>query len=199
MQLLKITTTPMKYELEVEPPRLEYQQDVTPSADITTTPSELRIRSQNAQIQIDTYEARKSLGFLNLKDSAVQYAEKAREHLTNLIGQFVQTGKALGQIQNGTDIGDVVRQKQLEQPTLYTAALPSTGAELSCKPSELDISYQPGEVGVNWRIRDTSFIFQPGSIQMRIIEYPDIDIEYLGKPMYVPPSASPDLKGKTEI
>jgi len=198
MQLLKITTTPMKYELEVESPKLEYHQDFTPSGDITTSSSELKIQSQNADIKIDTYEARKSLGLVNLEDSVKQYSEKGKEHLTKLIQQYVQTGEALGEIQNGTDIGDIIRQRTIEQPILYTTTLPSAGADISCEPAEINISYEPGDVSLNWQIKDNSFVFQPGSVQMKIVEYPSVDIEYLGGPMYVPPSADPDYKETAE-
>lgn len=191
MQLLKITTTPMRYELEVESPKLEYQQDFIPDGEMTTSPAKLDIQTQNTEIQIDTYEARKSLGSVNLEDGVRLYTEKGKEHITKLIEQYVQMGKQLGQIQDGVEIGDIIRQKMIEQPTLITVALPSTGADISWKPAKLDISYKPGDVDIDWQIKDASYVFTPGSIQMKIVEYPHIDIEYLGGPMYVPPSADP--------
>lgn len=199
MQLLKITTTPIKYELEVEQPVLEYQQDVTPSCDMTTSASKLSVRSKNADIQIDTYEARKSLGLINLEDGIKQYTEKSKAHITKLIQQYVQTGKELGEIQDGIDIGDIIRQRILEQPILYTTALPSTGADISCEPATLDIRFEPGDVSVDWQIEGSSCLFQPGSIKMKIVQYPDVNIEYLGGPMYVPPSANPNYEESIEI
>ena len=192
MQLLKITSTPMKYKLEVENAKLEYQQDVTPSCDITTTPSQLSIRSESAQIQIDTYEARKSLGLVNIADSIKQYAAKGREHISALTQEYVQIGKAMGEIQNGADIGDIVTQKMLQQPVLYTTFLPSAAADISCVPGNLEINYQPSNVNLDWQIKDNSFSYQPGSVSMKIVEYAHVDIEYLGGPIYVPPSADPD-------
>ncbi|MEA4894339.1 MAG: DUF6470 family protein [Oscillospiraceae bacterium] len=198
MQLLKITTTPMKYEFEVENPKLKYQQDLIPSGDISTTDSQLSIDTKNAEIKIDTYQARKSLGLLNIDDSIRQYSEKGKEHITKLIQEYVQIGKQLGDIQDGVDIGDVIRQKIIETPILYTTTLPSAEADISCEPAEADISFQPGDVSVDWQIKDTSYVFQPGSFHMKIVEYPKIDIEYLGGPMYVPPSANPNYNETAE-
>jgi len=87
----------------------------------------------------------------------------------------------------------------LEQPMLYTTVLPSTGAEISCEPAQLDINYNPGDVSADWQIKDTSYVFQPGSFHMKIVEYPDTDIEYLGGPLYVPPSADPNYEKTAEI
>jgi len=199
MQLLKISTTPMKYELEVESAKLEYKQEVNPSCDITTTPSQLEIRSQNAEIHIDTYEARKSLGLLNIDDSIQQYAAKGKEHISKQTQEYVQFGEAMANIQDGTDIGDIVRQKMLEQPELYTTFLPSAPAELSYVPAELDINYKTSDVNLDWQIKDSSISYKPGSVHMKIVEYARIDIQYLGGPMYVPPSADPDYEKETEV
>lgn len=198
MQLLSITTTPMKYELEVESAKLEYEQDVIPSCDINTTASKLELRSQNAKINIDTYEARKSLGLTNINDSIMEYAAKGKEHISEQIREYVQIGQAMAEIQNGTDIGDIVRQKMLEQPELYTAFLPSADAELTHSPAQLQMNYQPSDVNLNWQIKDNSFNYKPGSVRMKIVEYSHVDIEYLGGPMYVPPSADPNYENTAE-
>ncbi len=198
MQLLKISTTPMKYELEVESAKLEYKQDVNPSCDINTTPSQLEMHSQNAEVHIDTYEARKSMGLMDIEDSVQQYAAKGKEHIQKQTQEYVQFGEAMADIQDGTEIGDIVRQKMLEQPELYTTFMPSAPAELSYVPAQLDINYKPGDVNLDWKIKDSPIKYEPGSVHMKIVQYADIDIQYLGGPMYVPPSAAPDYDKKTD-
>ncbi len=188
----------MKYELEVENAKLEYQQDVTPSCDITTLPSQLEIHSENAQVRIDTYEARKSLGLTNIDDSIRQYAEKGKEHISRQTREYVEFGEAMSEIQNGTEISDIVRQKMLQQPELYTTFLPSVGADISWDPAQLDLSYTPSDVNLDWQIKDNSYIYKPGSVRMKIVEYAHVDIEYLGGPMYVPPSADPSYTEEKE-
>ncbi len=194
MQLLQITSTPMKYELEVENAKLEYQQDVTPSARVETLPSELTIHSKNAQVKIDTYEARKSLGMLKTGDFIKQRAQKGMEHINDQTREYVEIGKAMGNIQDGTTIGDIVRQKMLQQPEMYTAFLPRGGADISWNPAELDINYRPGDVNYDWQIKGTDYNYRAGSVHMKIVEYAHVDIEYLGGPMYVPPSADPEYE-----
>jgi len=198
MQLLKITSTPMKYELEVENAKLEYQPDSTPSVRAQTVPSELTIHSQNSEVRIDTYEARKSLGLVNIGDSIQQYAAMGKEHIKKQIEEYVQIGKAMGDIQNGTDIGDIVKQKMLQQPEIYTDFLPRGGADISFTPAQLDVNYKPGDVNYDWQLKGIEFNYKPGSVHMKIVEYAHVDIEYLGGPMYVPPSAAPDYEEKLQ-
>lgn len=194
MQLLQIKSTPMKYELEVENAKLEYQQDVTPSARVDTVPSELTMQSKNIEVRIDTYEARKSLGIIKIGDSIAKNAQEGMEHINSQTKEYVEIGKAMGNIQDGTTIADIYRQRMLQQPELYTAFLPSGGADISWSPAQLDVKYKPGDVNYDWQIRDTAFSYEPGSVRMKIVEYAHVDIEYLGGPMYVPPSADPDFQ-----
>jgi hypothetical protein len=198
MQLLSITTTPMKIELEVEYAKLEYNQNFKPDYDISVKPAELELRTRGVELRLDTYEARKSLGCMNSADTTRQYAEKGKQHISRLTQEYVQDGKAMGEIQNGVEIRDIVRQKMLTQPELYTRFLPATGADITYQPGELNVNYQPGDMNLHWKVRDNLYNYVPGSVRMEIVEYPDIEIQYLGGPMYVPPSADPEFEGEAE-
>ena len=101
MQLIKITTTPTKSELEIEPARLEYVNDHIPSAEVSTTPSELRINAKNTSVRIDTYEARKSLGLTNTTDMFRRRAELCKEHIQQKIREYVEDGAQMARIEDG--------------------------------------------------------------------------------------------------
>lgn len=195
MQLLQISTTPMKYELEIEPAKLEYQQDFTPTADITRTSPSIKIRSKNTTVEIDTYQARKSLGIQKIGDYIAERAQDGKEHINEKTREYVEIGKEMGNAHNGTKISDIFKQKVFQQPSLYTVFLPAGGAELSWNPAELDVSLDPGDTQLDWQITESSMNYIPGSVRMKIIEYARVNIEYLGGPMYVPPSADPDFIG----
>lgn len=195
MQLLKITTNPMKYELEIERPKLEYNQDLIPSADMRSYSAKLKIdRIENTKVDIDTYEARKSLGIMTVADSIEKSAQAVDKHINELTREYVEIGKAMSNIQNNVSISEVFKSKMLEQPQLYTAYLPSVGADLSWSPPQLDISFEPASSETDWQINENEFSFVPGSINVKVSEYASVSIEYLGGPMYVPPSASPDYE-----
>ncbi len=67
-------------------------------------------------------------------------------------------------------------------------------ADISFTPAQLDMNYTPADVSLDWQINENTLSFQAGSVHMKIVEYAHVDIEYLGGPMYVPPSADPNKK-----
>ncbi len=198
MQLLKITTTPMKYELETTPARLEYKQDFLPHANTHTTPSELKIKTKPAELRLDTYEARKSLGFATIRDRVRMAAEKSLSIFAQNIRRTVEEGKQMAKIEDGVTIGQIIRDKMLQQPQIYTAFLPSTGADISWEPPHISVENTAGSVEFDWQIEPLKLQYIPGSVEMRIIEYAHVDIEYLGSPMYIPPSADPNYEESSD-
>lgn len=184
----------MKYELEIEPARLEYKQADNPKANIHRKPAKLNLHSKNTSVKIDTYEARKSLNIKKIDDRIEEFAAKGKEHINKITREYVEIGKQMGQIQNGTTIKDIYRNKMLEEPSLVTTFLPNGGADLTWDPAELQVEYEDGELETEWQIDKNKMNYVPGSVRMKIIEFSSVDIEYLGGPMYVPPSASPDYE-----
>ena len=117
MQLLKITSTPIQYELQIERAKLEYDQDLIPTANMQSHAAQLKIeRIENTKVEIDTYEARKSLGRMSVGDSIEINAQKGKAHISELTREYVEIGKAMSNIQNSVSIGEVVKSKMLEQP-----------------------------------------------------------------------------------
>ena len=200
MQLLQITTNPLKYELEIEHAKLEYKQDLAPSADVQTTSAKLRVdKMENTKVNIDTYNARKSLGVMNTGDFIKKSKGEAEQHIKDQTREYVEIGKELSNIQDGVTVSDVFKSKMLEQPSvLYTAYLPSVGADLSWSPAQLQMSYEPATTETNWQINKNEFNFVPGSIKVKVSELASVDIQYLGGPMYVPPSADPEYEETTQ-
>ena len=190
-QLLRITSTPIKYELEVEHPKLEIKRE-NPSAIVDTKPAKLTITNmKDTSVNISTYQARKSLGIMDFADFTAQNAAESQQALTKQIGEYVQIGNQTSQIQDGVTIGDIYRSKMMDSTNyqLYTAYLPSGGADLTWNPAQLDMNYQPGDVSVDWDVSANEFNFIPGSIRMKVTQLASVNIEYLGGPLYFPPSA----------
>ena len=198
-QLLRITTTPMKYELEIEHAKLEYKQE-EPSAQYNNTPAKLTVaNSSDVSVNISTYQARKSLGLMDSADFTSQNASASQQALTQKIGEYAQIGSEMSQIQNGVSVGDIYRQKMLDSTNyqLYSAFLPSTGAEISWNPAQLNMNYQAGSSSVDWDVSQNEFNFIPGSVRMKVTQLAAVNIEYLGGPLYFPPSAAQKATDET--
>ena len=198
-QLLRISTTPVKYELEIERARLELDQDFIPSAKFEIKKPKLDVKSRNARVQLNTYEARKSLGWNNTNDWFKLNADNGRESISRTTREKVDIGNAMTRIDAGVTIADIFAEKLLgEQPVLYQAFLPSTGADISWIPFEIRVQFDPGDVSFDWEDMRNIMNYVPGSVRMIILQQPSVEIEYVGSQQYFPPSADPDYAGPEE-
>ena len=69
---------------------------------------------------------------------------------------------------------------------------PSARPEISWSEPNISIQYEMDKLNFEFKLANGNFEFIPGSIEINIKQYPDVVIEYIGKPIYVPPSADPD-------
>ena len=81
------------------------------------------------------------------------------------------------------------------------------------KSKESSISYNDGTLSINYSMvgSDSSsdigsisdlkngFEFVPGSIEFVVSQMPELEIEYLGDPLYFPRSADPNYKGEVDV
>lgn len=195
MQLIKITSTPIKYELTVERPRLVSKPADNAQMKQKTTQGSFDIKTQNVQVRLDTMEMRSSIGLKSAPKLIQEAASRGYQAADKAKSNYVDMGNQLSQIQTGVGVADVVKQRMLEQPVSQTVFLPSTGPVISWIPNQIEMKYNPGELSVNWKIMESTMDYVPGKFQMEILQYPKITIQYLGEPNYVPPSASPNYKG----
>ena len=196
MQLLQITVKPAKYELEIENARLEQKRDYIPTAKVEREPLKLRIDTEQTSVRVDTYEARKSIGIMKVGDQLRMHAERGKDAVMQQMRANVEEGAQMAQIEDGVTIGQIVSRKMLEQPSSVTVFLPSTGAEISWDPGQIQMSFNPGKLDYQWNEMENSVEYIPGSVRVKIIERPSVEIEYLGGPMYIPPSSDPEYEEK---
>ena len=186
-QLLKITSTPIEIRYKIEPSRLEFKQADNARSEVTQSRAKINMESKNIEVRLDTMDMRRSLGFRTSMDRAKEGAQLGQENLQQYCSSKNQFAKQVSHIENGVTIGQVVRQKMMEQPESYTAFLPSTG---------LNKNYQAGELSFDWQTARNVFEYVPGRFHMEVLQYPKVQIEYLGEPNYVPKSADPNYAGE---
>lgn len=193
-QLLSIQSTPIEYQLKIEAPRLEMRQANNPQSNIKQTPSSLQIHTKNIQVRLDTTDMRKSIGLKSAPDLIADAAAYGKQTALEATAEMTRFGDQMGQIQDGVTIAGLIKQKMLEQPDTMTVFLPSTGSAVSWDPNEMNVKYQSGNLEFDWKINQNILNYIPGKFQMVIKQYPKVQIEYLGDPNYVPPSANPNFE-----
>ena len=76
--LLQITTIPIQIEIKVTNAKYEYPEDRQPKVNITSTNGKFVMKAEPLKLNIDTYEARKSLGEGHMTDGDI-LKQKASE------------------------------------------------------------------------------------------------------------------------
>jgi hypothetical protein len=73
--------------------------------------------------------------------------------------------------------------------------IPKERADISYEPGSLHMEYEIDHANVDWEhLEAMRLIFNPGSVEIRVEQHPNIVIEYVGDPIYVPPSANPNYE-----
>jgi len=195
MQLIRITNMPIQYQYEIERARFEARKSDPLEAKMEHMPSDLKIRSKDIEVKLNTDAMRDSMGMHSNTDWAKKHGQRGLQKAQEATGETAEFGNQMARIDDGVTIGQIVRNKALEQPQSYMTFIPSVGPDISWDPAELNMSYDPGEVNIDWQMRKQAMDFIPGKFSLVITQYPKVSIEYLGGINYVPPSSDPDYEG----
>jgi hypothetical protein len=193
MQLLRITTIPIKIKMNVESAKLKINQEQAKMHQ-RTYHGRLSLTKQDIKVRIDTYEARKSMGRLNVMDATKAAANRGIESAQAATAEYAELGNKLAQAYKGVTIPDIAYSKMVKEPTTQMVFLPSVGAQLSWEGGTLETEYQPDQVETEWETGSAGLEYVPGDLKFEVEQYPSLQIEYMGSPNYVPPSSNPDYK-----
>lgn len=190
--LIRITNTPIQYQYEFKPARLEPRRTEQLMARLEFDRPELSIRSSPVEVRLDMSAMRDSMGIHTSGTWAKKQGQTGWDKVKEGVDETVETGNQMARIDDGLTIAQIVRSKAIETPTSYMAFLPSVGPDISWKPAELDMAYDPGGVETDWQLKKLAMDYIPGKFNLVITQYPKVSVEYLGGVRYTPPSASPD-------
>ena len=96
----------------------------------------------------------------------------------------------------GEDVIGQIMQQRTAQPTgeFQLGFIPSAPVDISYEAADLTINYEMDKLNFDLKVANGNFEFIPGNIEMSITQHPDVLIEYVGGPIYVPPSADPNYE-----
>lgn len=190
--LIRITTVPISFELKVNNARLE-KSSGTAELNLTRDKGGLRIESNNIKLSLDTFEARNSISPTAIR-SVEQAAEKGKSAAYEAIARYTNEGTIMMDAKfNGQALDQIFADRaQLPTGEFTVGFTPSAGAEISWSEPDISIQYEMDKLNFEFKLANGDFEFIPGNIEFNITQYPDVLIEYIGKPLYVPPSADPD-------
>lgn len=193
-QLLKITTIPLEYQLKIQKARLEYSNS-SASLEMHKTPGGFSMKSRPAKLNLDTYEARNSV-VPTVKRSISQRAAEGLQTAQQTTAQYAQEGQQLLKSGDGGELlGQIFRQRaQMPTGEFQLGFIPSAPVNITYQEPNLTLDYEMDKLKFDLKVAQGNYQFIPGDIEMSITQHPDVQIEYIGEPMYVPPSASPNYE-----
>lgn len=185
--LLSIQSQPIQYELKIHHAQLKWKSQQS-LLEMHRTPGGFTMKNQPAKLSIDSSAARNSVcptPSLALKQSAAKGVESA-DNYTQMLS------KEASMLVKATPAQDILKTLIADRASYPTGDfeltfLPSTGPDIQYQPGQLSMDYQKDRVEFDTRVTHGNLEYIPGSVEVNITQWPDVIIDYIGKPMYIPP------------
>lgn len=194
--LIEIETVPISIQLKVT--NAQYvPAETTAELEMKTEEGGLEIKSKPVRLNIDTYEARKSASNESAIDSINSYAEKGKNGVYSATARYSQEGSILMHVKFQDEAYKQITELRLktEQHKVPNIKwIPDRPVDIEYEPADLTIKYNMDKLKMNVKNNDRPMKFVPGDIEFEITQKPDVIINYVGDPIYVPPSADPNYE-----
>lgn len=195
--LLKITNIPIAFEMKVNHARLEYN-NASVDFEVSRQRGGMQIKSSPIKLHLDTFNARDSIRSASVDSSISDYAQKGKTAAYEATATYASEGHLLLKAKLGDDVLGQIIQNHTDvfaQPSDYNIEfIPQSGVDIAAEGGDFTIDYQLDKLNFDWRTQQGSLEFIPGSIEISISQMPEIHIEYIGDPIYVPPSSDPNYE-----
>lgn len=184
MQLLKITTKPIEYKIEVEHASLKVAENKP--ADVLTQNAVEAVAPQTSQET--ARQVRRDPGFVHQVQATVP------ETAANLQAYNANMGA------HASAAATAEYAVQQPESAAYSQNLDAALAQI---PPAIDPSWEPENVngvkdGKALENTKKQMEYTPGSVSIEVESRAEVEIEYLGSPRYVPPSSAPDYEPPEE-
>jgi len=190
MGLIKITTTPIEYEIKIEKAKLKVkEQDYMESDE--------KVKQLTRQKQMADNK-------LIANPRAVNQAAKASDEYQNLARQrsasvmkatavnnaaVPQAAAAVAEQQNIAAVEYVSQTENISVQNDYEYFNLDNSSADSMYTTSFSLNLSSSK---EWNVAKNEMEYVPGRFKMEITQFPEVKIEYTGGFMYVPPSSDPE-------
>lgn len=178
---LRITTTNARIGHWTENARLSIQQ---PRAEmnIETTPAKVEVNKDPLQIIIDQREPFGEAGLKTYSALNAENAQRARQHVMEVIAQKVAEGDQLMRIEKGGKaIADISRNALPGFADWNIGFIPQTPPKIDWQGGTLDIQVEEGKVNIDVKVNPPVIEYTPGKVNYEMLQHNSISIEYVGQ------------------
>ena len=197
--LLQIQSIPIAIEYRVTPAQVE-RRTAHAEVEIQRNRGGLQIRTRPIQLNIDSFEARNSVVPTAMR-SIENYASLGRQAALQGTGTLAHEGTVMLDIHlRESPIPRLAAERLARNtPEFNINWLPDQPVNMDWIPGELHIEYHFDQIDANWQTNQSGFEFTPGSIEFVVAQHPQVIIEFVGEPIFVPPSANPNYQPAVDI
>ncbi|MCB8814166.1 DUF6470 family protein [Desulfosporosinus shakirovi] len=174
----------LRINIFTQPIRLDYTinnaksnlRTTQPKVQLETTPTTVEIRQPQGNLTINQYPCRYSIGLKNIADLARDIAAKGKQTVMETIARIAQEGDQMAQIQNKTNaIANIAASSTIsEVPDITYARIASPDINYQANP--VQFNPKDGNVDLTLHRGIVQGDYQRGSVDIRIAQYPDIEI-----------------------
>ena len=192
--LIEIRTIPISIQYKVNPAHVE-RQNVKAEVEIRRDKKGLSIKSRPIRLNIDSFEARNSIS-PSARRSVEDLASYGQQVAYNATATIAQEGNMMVDIHlREPVIPKIASEKTNPPPADFNIKfVPDRPINIDWYPADLQIEYEMDKLNFDWQTNRENFQFIPANIEFTVKQHPQVIIEYVGPPIYVPPSANPNYK-----
>lgn len=192
-QLLDIIHVPISFEMKVHNAKLEIsddafsQQGIVDFTDLTPYTSRLYFDTHEYKYKARSTAAQSQAGQVSYEDQILMSMSGTAD--------LAKEEKTLMETQNSTSTLGAFAFQHLQPTIQSTIGIPSYPTDFSWDAQSLSVQYETDRQNYDWLTKNRPKLkFTPASVEFVVKEYAHVEFKYLGKPQYVPPSASPDYE-----
>ena len=193
--LIEIKTVPVEIQIKTKNASLEYKRGTAEMEISRSDNGGLEIKSRPIKLQADSFEARNSLS--PTPASAVsQNADAGQAAAYDATATYARHGQLMVNAKLGQNVTAQIAQETSEKNVHTESGLdfiPETGVNVDWENGEFLISYDMEKMTIDFKVENGQFTFTPGDIEITA-NRPEMTINYIGGPIYVPPSSDPNYK-----
>lgn len=192
--LLEIKTIPMTLEMKIN--KAHYEIATTNATfEMTRSKGGLQMQMKPTKLKIDTVEARYSAGIKSAMRSVSDFAKLGVQAGYKATATYAREGNLMLDINiMDNPIPEIAMKKFMSDISFNLGFAPSVGPDISWDTGGISMSFTMDELDFDWNVERPQINFIPGSVEFIISEYPNVEINYIGTPIFVPPSANPNYK-----
>lgn len=192
--VLEIRTIPMSFEMKIN--KAQYEIATTNATfELTRTKGGFDMKMRPTRLNIDTVEARYSAGIKSVMRSVQDFARKGVQAGYEATAAYAREGNLMMDISIiDNPIPAIAMKKFISEVEFNIGFVPEVGPDISWEIGGISMNFKMDDLGFDWNTGGPEINFIPGNIEFVVSEYPKVEINYVGTPIFVPPSANPDYK-----